>query len=168
MVECVFNALARDRTNEQVGPRRRRPCSIGMGDPSRPFRSSAQLVKAVLSTLAMISSLEIVKTEVLKNNYVSSIVLTMRMVRGTRIPVLTPVILFRRDREPRPRAELRYSKPAKNSFRDSTTATVTAPRALLLAQLAKHGNAASPTLRGRRASLSALSSITTSPSKPTR
>ena len=126
-----------------------------MGDPSRPFRSSAQLVKAVLSTLAMISSLEIVKTEVLKNNYVSSIVLTMRMVRGTRIPVLTPVILFRRDREPRPRAELRYSKPAKSSFRDSTTATVTAPRALLLAQLAKHGNAASPTLRGRRASLSA-------------
>ena len=111
-----------------------------MGDPSRPFRSSAQLVKAVLSTLAMISSLEIVKTEVLKNNYVSSIVLTMRMVRGTRIPVLTPVILFRRDREPRPRAELRYSKPAKNSFRDSTTATVTAPRALLLAQLGSAGN----------------------------
>ena len=55
-----------------------------MGDPSRPFRSSAQLVKAVLSTLAMISSLEIVKTEVLKNNYVSSIVLTMRILAYIR------------------------------------------------------------------------------------
>ena len=46
-------------------------------------------MKAALSTLAMISGLEIVKTEVLNNNYVAGIVLTMRMVRDTRTSLRT-------------------------------------------------------------------------------
>ena len=46
-------------------------------------------MKAALSTLAMISGLEIVKTEVLNNNYVAGIVLTMRMVRDARTSLRT-------------------------------------------------------------------------------
>ena len=46
-------------------------------------------MKPALSTLAMISGLEIVKAEVLKNNYVAGIVLTMRMVRDPRTSLRT-------------------------------------------------------------------------------